>query len=135
MKFCLPLSFTASLLLLSTFVWSSNAWGEKNEPPGDKVVGDKKKEKETPPENKKESASVCVKHTLQARFVSGFDHLVHITNECSRKASCEVSTDVNPKVQLVSILSGETKTVLTFRGSPARTFRAKVDCTLEGAPG
>lgn len=126
-----PLPSAALLVLAATVVWPANVWAGRNEPPDDKTVG--KKEKESPPEEKKESASVCVKHTLQARYVNGFDHLVHITNECSRAATCKVSTDVNPEVQVVKLGSGAKTTVLTYRGSPARTFRANVECALDGA--
>lgn len=117
------------LLFLALFAWSPVAAGAKNEPPDDKEGG---AEKEKPP--KQESASECVKHTVQARFISGYDHLVHLTNGCSRAAICQVSTDVNPEPQSVSLAVGASATVLTFRGSPARTFRAKVDCAFQGAP-
>jgi hypothetical protein len=116
---------------LLLFFSATEAWGEKNEPPGDKTAGDKKKK--SPPPEKKETASECVRHTVQARYVNGYDHLVHITNSCSRKATCKVSTDVNPDIQVVTLSSGTSTTVLTFRGSPAQEFRAKVECELEGA--
>lgn len=122
----LPLRF---LLLVVFFAWSPAVSGAKNEPPDDKK-GDGEKEK--PP--KQELASECVKHTEQVRFVSGYDHLVHLINGCTRTATCKVSTDVNPEPQLVSLAVGASATVLTFRGSPARTFRAKVECKFEGAP-
>ncbi len=77
---------------------------------------------------KAEDPSKCVTHTKQARFVSGYDHLVHIKNGCSKSVTCDVSTNVNPKKQSTRLASGASTTVLTYRGSPAREFEATVDC-------
>lgn len=132
----LPTLLAATLTATALFTGSAaEAWGGDKAPPGDSSGGDKKKGKEAPPAQKKEeSASECVKHSIQARYVSGYDHLVHIKSQCSRAAFCKVSTDVNPKVQNVTIAPGAATTVLTFRGSPAGTFQAKVECQLEEAP-
>lgn len=108
------------------------AFGDENEPPGDKTGGKKEPPRTAPPQKKEESAKECVKHSIEARYVSGYDHLVHLSNECSRGASCKVSTDVNPEIQNVHIASGKKASVLTFRGSPARTFQAHVECALDG---
>jgi hypothetical protein len=80
-------------------------------------------------EEKKKDAS-CVKVTTQSRYVSGYDHLVHLDNQCDESATCEVSTNVNPKVQTVTVAAGKKATVLTFRGSPAYEFEAQVECKL-----
>jgi hypothetical protein len=74
------------------------------------------------------TAAKCVTFTTQARYIAGFDHLVHLTSACEKVAECRVSTNVNPKEQVVRLAPGAKETVLTFRGSPASTFTAKVDC-------
>lgn len=71
----------------------------------------------------------CVSWKAEAKFVGvAYNHLVHLHNRCDHGASCEVSTDVNPEAQTVLMGKGEKKTVLTFRGSPAREFKATVVC-------
>lgn len=127
------ISFPTVFALLSLASLSPlSAVGGENEPPGDKTGGSKKEPKEPPQKKKEETAAECVKHSTEARYVSGYDHLVHLKNECSRRASCEVSTDVNSEIQKVTLAPGKTTTVLTFRGSPASSFQAKVECKLEG---
>ncbi|HEY6728537.1 MAG TPA: hypothetical protein VI197_31215 [Polyangiaceae bacterium] len=73
----------------------------------------------------------CVDYRAEARYSGvGYDHLVHISNQCDKSARCDVSTSVNPdKVQVV-VASKATETVLTWRGSPAREFTAAVSCRL-----
>lgn len=73
----------------------------------------------------------CVDYRAEARYSGvGYDHLVHIANQCDKAARCDVSTSVNPdKVQVV-VASKATETVLTWRGSPAREFTAAVRCRL-----
>lgn len=70
----------------------------------------------------------CVSHQTEARFRMGYDHLVHITNQCTRPVQCSVRTNVNPDTLHVRVRAKSTETVLTFRGSPANTFRAEVAC-------
>lgn len=71
----------------------------------------------------------CVKVSTEARYAAyGYDHLVDVTNGCDKAMTCDVSTNVNPTPTTVEVAVGETKTVLTYRGSPAREFSAKVDC-------
>lgn len=73
----------------------------------------------------------CIDYRAEARYSGvGYDHLVHISNQCDRAAACDVSTNVNPdKVQVV-VASKASETVLTWRGSPAREFSAAVSCRL-----
>jgi hypothetical protein len=73
----------------------------------------------------------CVDYRAEARYSGvGYDHLVHISNQCEKAVRCDVSTNVNPdKVQVV-VASKATETVLTWRGSPAREFTAAVSCRL-----
>ncbi len=60
----------------------------------------------------------------------GYDHIVHVRNRCERAAACDVSTDVNPEVQHVTVPPAHETAVQTFRGSPARVFVARVNCEL-----
>ena len=77
-------------------------------------------------------AADCVKVSSEARYVAyGYDHVVTLENTCEKAMRCEVSTDVNPTPATVELATGETKSVLTYRGSPASEFKAKADCTAQ----
>ena len=72
----------------------------------------------------------CVTFATEARFVGlAYNHIVHIANGCDAAKSCTVATDVNPERQAVTVPAGSTVSVVTFIGSPARTFAASVQCT------
>jgi hypothetical protein len=82
---------------------------------------------------KQPDAPACVQWRTEVRYANyGYDHWVIIHNGCERRAVCVVSTDVNPRPIHVAVPAGRTKQVLTFRGSPAREFRAHVVCRLHG---
>jgi hypothetical protein len=71
----------------------------------------------------------CVSWRSEAKFSGyAYDHLVHLDNRCPHSAECAVKTDVNPTPQTVVLVTQEKKTILTFRGSPARSFQASVSC-------
>lgn len=71
----------------------------------------------------------CVHVRTEARYAAyGYDHIVEIANECEKAMLCTVMTDVNPEVTSVSLAAGQTRSVVTFRGSPAREFKATVLC-------
>jgi hypothetical protein len=79
-----------------------------------------------------DATPACIRWTTEVRYRPyGYDHLVHIHSACERAASCRVSTDVNPDAITVRVPPRESVTVVTFQGSPARTFSAKVACALE----
>jgi hypothetical protein len=59
-----------------------------------------------------------------------YNHIVHINNACTQDADCDVSTDVNPEVQKVTVASHSEVQVMTFLGSPARTFKPNVRCVM-----
>lgn len=61
----------------------------------------------------------------------GYDHIVEIRNACDRTAICSVKTDVNPAPVEQSVPSGETRSVLMFRGSPSSAFTPTVTCKLK----
>ena len=71
----------------------------------------------------------CVTKRAEARFVGvAYNHLVHLGNACTYPVSCVVGTDVNPTPKTVTLAPKEKKTHLSFRGSPARVFKATVTC-------
>jgi hypothetical protein len=73
----------------------------------------------------------CVLARAEARYGAyGYDHWVMVANGCVRSASCSVVTDVSPETVVVDVPKGESRDVLTFRGSPAREFHARVRCKL-----
>jgi hypothetical protein len=74
----------------------------------------------------------CVKASSEARYAAyAYDHIVTLENTCEKPMVCEVTTDVNPTPATVELAKGETKSVLTYRGSPAREFKAKSDCKAQ----
>jgi len=76
------------------------------------------------------AAGDCVTWQQEARFVGvAYNHLVHLTNRCDRSAVCRIKTDVNPQEATVRLAPKEKKSYLTFRGSPARVFKATVSCS------
>lgn len=79
----------------------------------------------------KSSHPECIGVWGEARYRNyGYDHIVHVANRCAAPALCDVSTDLNPTVQHVSIPPNEEVEVLTFRGSPSRDFVVKAECRL-----
>jgi hypothetical protein len=73
----------------------------------------------------------CIQHWPEVRYGNlGYDHLVHLRNDCRARANCTVSTNVNPKAIQAEVRAGGEAEVLTMRGSPAREFTAQVDCVL-----
>jgi hypothetical protein len=82
-------------------------------------------EKEAPPGKLPE----CVKVRTEARYSGlGYDHVVEIENTCEKAMSCTVATDVNTQSNTLKLAPKQLETVVTFRGSPAREFKADVSC-------
>jgi cytochrome c-type biogenesis protein CcmH/NrfF len=78
-----------------------------------------------------EAQSSCLRSWPEARFGAlAYNHIVHINNACTQDADCDVSTDVNPEVQQVVVASHSEVQVMTFMGSPARTFKPNVRCVM-----
>jgi hypothetical protein len=78
-----------------------------------------------------EAQSSCLRSWPEARFgAMAYNHIVHINNACTQDADCDVSTDVNPEVQKVTVASHSEVQVMTFLGSPARTFKPNVRCVM-----
>jgi hypothetical protein len=61
----------------------------------------------------------------------GYNHVVGIENSCDKPAACVVSTDVAPDPIKATVGPKQKTELVTFRGSPASTFKAKVECTLQ----
>ncbi len=60
----------------------------------------------------------------------GYDHVVRLESKCDKPASCTVSTNVNPTPVSGTLPAGGRIELLTFNGSPARTFVPSILCTL-----
>lgn len=74
----------------------------------------------------------CITVSAYARYGAyGYDHLVTIDNGCDRGAECIVRTNVSPDPIAVRVEAAERETVVTFRGSPASEFSARVRCNLD----
>jgi hypothetical protein len=74
----------------------------------------------------------CMQVATSSRWVPfGYNHVVELANGCSKSATCQVSTDVNPEIQTVRLAPGEKRSIMTFMGSPSSTFVARVDCRLD----
>ena len=66
-----------------------------------------------------------------ARYVGiGFEHRVYVKNACDKPAECVVTTDVNPEKMRGRVDANTIMTFITYRGSPASTFVASVQCEL-----
>jgi hypothetical protein len=77
----------------------------------------------------------CITWRKEARYSgAGYDHYVHVRNGCDAGAQCAVSTNANPTPTNVRVAVGREETVMTFRGSPAYEFTARVQCTLDTPP-
>jgi hypothetical protein len=73
----------------------------------------------------------CIQVWGESRFRDyGYDHIVHLNNECDSTALCDITTNVNPVTQRVLIPSKQAVDVLTFRGSPSREFVPTAECEL-----
>jgi len=80
-------------------------------------------------------AAGCVHWEAEARFVGlGYDHLVHLDNQCEAAMTCEVTTDVNPDPVSATLEPATEKTVTTFKGSPASEFTPTVTCEKADPP-
>ncbi|MDD9936401.1 MAG: hypothetical protein OXT09_22505 [Myxococcales bacterium] len=80
-------------------------------------------------ERGKPDAGPCVKSSAHSRYSGyGYDHLVTLENGCKTDMHCRVTTNANPKGVEIDVPKGEERTVITFRGSPAREFDHDAEC-------
>jgi hypothetical protein len=71
----------------------------------------------------------CVRTWSEARARAvGYDHVVGIENLCDKPAHCTISTDVAPDPIEATVDPKKSVELTTFRSSPAREFKAKIDC-------
>jgi hypothetical protein len=75
----------------------------------------------------------CVRFWAQARYTSGYEHVVYLTNDCDTAAQCVVWTNVNPAPLVSTVPPYETVALVTFRGSPASVFTPFVRCAKSPA--
>jgi hypothetical protein len=62
----------------------------------------------------------------------GYDHVVTLRAACKKPQRCTVKTDAAPNPVVVDLAASETKSIVTFKGSPSREFRADVSCRAVG---
>lgn len=75
----------------------------------------------------------CVAVGTSAPYVNyGYDHVVTLRATCAKPQRCTVKTDAAPSPQVVDLAANETKSLVTFRGSPSREFKADVSCQPVG---
>jgi len=73
-----------------------------------------------------------VRWRSESRYANGgYNHVVILQNACDAPAMCTVTTNVNPDPIRATLAPGAVTEVLTFRGSPAYAFEARVQCALE----
>ena len=61
------------------------------------------------------SLPACIGVGTEARYVPyGYNHIVRLTNGCSKAATCAVSTDVNPQATSVEVAASAAVDVLTL---------------------
>jgi hypothetical protein len=75
----------------------------------------------------------CVAVATSAPYVNyGYDHVVTLAAGCEKPQRCTVKTDVAPTPVTVERAATESKSVVTFRGSPSSEFKADVSCKPAG---
>lgn len=79
-----------------------------------------------------DAGAACVKWWGETRATgTGYRHVVVLSNGCAKPALCDVSTDVNPEVQKVTVAPATIEEVVTFFDSPASAFTPNVTCKLK----
>jgi hypothetical protein len=75
--------------------------------------------------------TACVAVSTQAIFATdGYDHVVHLVNDCAEPVVCTVRTDVNPEPIKARIAPQANTDLVTWRGSPASAFVPQVECRV-----
>lgn len=73
----------------------------------------------------------CIQFWPEARYRDyRYDHIVHVINNCQARASCSVSSNVNPAPVRAEVPPGGSVEVVTARGSQASEFTPRVECGL-----
>lgn len=58
----------------------------------------------------------------------GFNHLLHLESDCEHALHCEISTDANTVLGVITIPARSNMVINTFRGAPTEDFTADVRC-------
>jgi hypothetical protein len=75
--------------------------------------------------------TACVAVSTQAIFAAdGYNHVVHLVNDCAEPVVCTVRTDVNPEPIKARIAPQANTDLVTWRGSPASVFVPQVECRV-----
>ena len=76
----------------------------------------------------------CVHAWPEARSVAyGYDHIVHVRNDCRVQANCSVASDVSPTPTDVTVRAGDQAEVTTSHAAPSREFTPVVECRFTAA--
>jgi hypothetical protein len=79
-----------------------------------------------------EKTPTCIRWSSQVvATAAGYNHVVAIESSCDSAAVCTVSTDVAPDPIQATVPAKQRIELVTFRGSPASTFKPKVECKLQ----
>ncbi len=80
-------------------------------------------------ERAKPAPDKCVSVRDEAIYGAyGYDHHVHLHNGCDKTMKCKVTGSANPTGVEETLVAGEKRDVVLFRGSPAREVGASVKC-------
>jgi hypothetical protein len=82
------------------------------------------------------AVTTCAQVTGSTRQEAyGYTHVVTLKNGCDKGVICEVWTDVDPEPKsTLRAMPGETDSVVTRRGSPAREVSAQSSCRYQARP-
>jgi hypothetical protein len=77
-----------------------------------------------------QAADDCTVATASAPYQGmGYTHMVELKNNCAKPVTCEVWTNVDPQPRYtLQVKPGESASVATRKGSPAREFKAQKSC-------
>lgn len=77
------------------------------------------------------ASPTCVRYWGEARYVIGYDQLVHVDNGCDRRATCLVSSNRNRVPRSITLAPGEHGVVTTYLGAASSSFVPIVACRLD----
>ena len=75
--------------------------------------------------------SGCVSWSAQARPAGfAFDHTIDLESRCQAVVTCDIRSSTNPQSMTATLQPSDKKTLLIWRGSPAREVTAEVTCRV-----
>lgn len=73
----------------------------------------------------------CIEYSGFTQYGAiGYDHIIYVHNQCDERATCAVSTNIDPTPIRIELAPGEHQEVVTRRGSPAREFEPHLRCAM-----